>query len=79
MRYICTLTLFASIASAGVVERAALVLGKTVYMGEVEEEARIPEFEAANRWISRRPTASRPRTNWSIVNRCSFRRVPKEQ
>lgn len=48
MRYLCTLILlFVSAASAGVVDRAALIIGKTVYTeSEVEGEARLTQFEA---------------------------------
>jgi hypothetical protein len=48
MRYLCApVIFFISIASAGVVDRAALIIGKTVYTeSEVEDEARLTQFEA---------------------------------
>jgi hypothetical protein len=48
MRYLCALTALSVLAaSAGVIDRAALIVGKTVYTeSEVENEARLTEFEA---------------------------------
>jgi len=47
MRTPCIFLLFVFSVSAGVVDRAALIIGKTVYTeSEVEDEARLTDFEA---------------------------------